>query len=412
MPQKAVIIGKVWPEPASSAAGSRMVQLILALKEQGYQLSFASAAGDSVFMCDLSKLGVEKCAIQLNDASFDVFIKEKNPDLVLFDRFTTEEQYGWRVAEQCPHAIRVLDTEDLHCLRAARQIALKEKTEFHLSQLNSPIAYREIASIYRCDLSLVISEFELQLLHNYFKVDPSLLLLLAFMLDPITAANEKKWPDFDQRKDFISIGNFLHEPNWDAVQYLKKEIWPLIRKQLPKAEVHIYGAYPSHKVFDLNAPKEGFLIKGRADEVAVVMSQARVCLAPLRFGAGLKGKLIDAMLNGTPSVSTQIGAEAMHGNLDWNGIIEDDPNLFAQAAYELYTNETLWLSSQKNGIHIINTLYSKTTEEEKFKNTLQAIKTNLTTHRLNNFTGSMLMQHSTQSARYMALWIEAKNKLT
>lgn len=410
MSQKALIIGKVWPEPASSAAGSRMVQLILALKEHAYQVTFASAAGDSSFMCDLSKLGIEKCSIQLNDSSFDVFLKEQDPDLVLFDRFTTEEQYGWRVAEQCPKALRVLDTEDLHCLRAARQSAIKEKRGFDISQLSSPIAYREIASIYRCDLSLIISEFELKLLQDHFKVESSLLLLLPFMLDPIRQSDEEKWPDFQQRNDFISIGNFLHEPNWDAVQYLKQEIWPLIRKRLPKAQLNVYGAYPSHKVFDLNNSKEGFLIKGRADEVKVVMSQARVCLAPLRFGAGLKGKLIDSMLCGTPSITTNIGAEAMQGDLGWNGKIEDDPNLFAEAAIELYTNEELWHTSQKKGITIINSLYSKTEHEVNFIRTLQTIKANLTSHRLNNFIGSMLMQHTAQSARYMARWIEAKNK--
>jgi len=412
MNQNALILGKVWPEPLSSAAGSRMLQLINALKEQGYSLTFASAAGDSIFMSDLKALGIEKCSIQLNDSSFDIFLKELNPALVLFDRFTTEEQYGWRVAEHCPHALRVLDTEDLHCLRAARQLALKEKRNFELLDLNSAIAYREIASIYRCDLSLIISEFELHLLQNHFKIDPSLLLYLPFMLETIGNDNQLQWPNFTQRKHFISIGNFLHEPNWDAVVYLKQEIWPLIRKHLPTAEVHIYGAYPSHKVFELHHPKNGFLIKGRAKLVSEVMSQAKVCLAPLRFGAGLKGKLIDAMLCGTPSVTTELGKEAMHAELPWNGTIANDPNNFANAAVELYSNELLWTASQKNGIQIINSLYSKTLYQTLFIASLQSIQTNLKVHRLKNFMGSMLMQHTTQSSRYMALWIEAKNKNT
>jgi len=412
MNQKALILGKVWPEPQSSAAGSRMLQLISALKEQGYALSFASAANDSEFMCNLKALGVEKCSIQLNDSSFDVFLKEFDPALVLFDRFTTEEQYGWRVAEQCPNALRVLDTEDLHCLRAARQLALKEKRNFELLDLNSAIAYREIAAIYRCDLSLIISEFELKLLQNHFKIDPSLLLYLPFMIETISTNDQLQWPNFTQRNHFISIGNFLHEPNWDAVVYLKQEIWPLIRKRMPKAEVHVYGAYPSHKVFELHNPKEGFFIKGRAEQVSEVMSQAKVCLAPLRFGAGLKGKLIDAMLYGTPSITTDLGKEAMHAELPWNGTIANDPNNFADAAVELYSNELLWTASQKNGIQIINSLYSKPFYQTLFTSSLHSIQTNLKAHRLKNFMGSMLMQHTTQSSRYMALWIEAKNKNT
>ena len=83
----------------------------------------------------------------------------------------------------------------------------------------------------------------------------------------------------------------MHEPNWQSVLHLKNIIWPLIKKQLPKAEVHIYGAYPSQKVLQLNNKKDAFLVKGRAENVASVMEKAKVCLAPLLFGAGLKGKL-------------------------------------------------------------------------------------------------------------------------
>lgn len=410
MLQKALIIGKVWPEPNSSAAGSRMLQIIQVLKNQNWEVCFASAASDSAFMCDLNSLGVKKHKILLNDSSFDTFIKEVSPDLVLFDRFTTEEQFGWRVSENSPNAIRVLDTEDLHCLRAARQLAVKEKRTFINEDLSNAIAKREIAAIYRCDLSLIISEFEMNLLITYFKVDPNLLLHIPFMLEPLKEEAIQKWPAFNLRKNFISIGNFLHEPNWDAVQYLKKDIWPLIRKHLPKVEVHVYGAYPSHKVFELNNPKEGFLIKGRAESVSEVMMQSKVCLAPLRFGAGLKGKLIDSMIYGTPNVTTTIGEESMHGSLAWNGIVANTPEDFAKAAVELYSNQELWLASQKNGMAILTNLYTKQEHEHKLISTLQNIYSNLKTHRLTNFIGSMLMQDTTQSSRYMALWIEAKNK--
>ena len=114
--QHVLIIGFVWPEPNSSAAGGRMVQLISIFKKQGFEVTCASPAMDSDFMVDLDSLGVTKRFIALNCSSFDVFIKELNPSIVLFDRFMIEEQFGWRVAENCPDALRLLDTEDLHCL--------------------------------------------------------------------------------------------------------------------------------------------------------------------------------------------------------------------------------------------------------------------------------------------------------
>ena len=411
MSKKVLIIGKVWPEPASSAAGSRMMQLIQLFLLQNWDVSFASAANKSEFTADLLYLGVKTYSIELNNISFDAFIKAQNPDTVLFDRFTTEEQFGWRVAEQCPNALRILDTEDLHCLRAARHKALKEKRNVETADLFSEIAKREIASIYRCDLSLIISTYEMNLLKDVFKVDVSLIQYTPFLLEKLTEKHITDLPNFSERTGFISIGNFLHEPNWDAVLYLKQEIWPLIRKRLPKSEIKIYGAYPSHKVFELNNPKEGFLILGRAADVKEVMCKAKVCLAPLRFGAGIKGKLTDAMIYGTPSVTTSIGAESMHANLAWNGEITNTPLEFAEAAIKLVSDESLWKQSQENGIKIINEVYSKETHGADLISKINTLQNSLNQHRLDNFTGAMLLQHTALSSRYMALWIEAKNKV-
>jgi len=405
-----LIIGKVWPEPSSSAAGSRTLQLINLFLEQNWQVSFASAASESDYSFDLKSLGISTLHIVLNDSSFDDLVKNMQPHMVLFDRFTSEEQFGWRVAQNCPNALRILDTIDLHCLRLARQEAIKQNRDFSLLDLNSDFAKREIASIYRCDVSLMISDYEMHLLINHFKIDNSLLHYVPFLLDPILIKNNQ-WPSFSEREHFLSIGNFLHEPNWDAVLFLKQFIWPLIRKQLPKAEIHIYGAYPSKKVFDLNNLKEGFLIKGRADSVERVMKKTKVCLAPLRFGAGIKGKLIDAMQFGVPSVTTDIGAEAMHGEFPWNGIIANQPHKFAEAAVELYTNEIKWQQAVENGAQILNNFFLKSNHSDLLIDKLLILKNQLKSHRSSNFIGEMLIHHTVMGTKYMSLWIEAKNKL-
>ena len=180
---------------------------------------------------------------------------------------------------------------------------------------------------------------------------------------------------------------------------------------MPKAEIHIYGAYPSKKVFDLNNLKEGFLIKGRADSVERVMKKTKVCLAPLRFGAGIKGKLIDAMQFGVPSVTTDIGAEAMHGEFPWNGIIANQPHKFAEAAVELYTNEIKWQQAVENGAQILNNFFLKSNHSDLLIDKLLFLKNQLKSHRSSNFIGEMLMHHTVMGTKYMSLWIEAKNKL-
>ena len=110
---------------------------------------------------------------------------------------------------------------------------------------------------------------------------------------------------------------------------------------MPESNLLIYGAYPSQKVLQLHKPAEGFIVKGRAADAEEVIKSAKVVLAPLRFGAGLKGKLIEAMQCGTPSITTSIGAESMHGNLPWNGFIVDGVTDFANAAVCLYLDKML-----------------------------------------------------------------------
>jgi len=409
--KKLLIIGFVWPEPNSSAAGGRMMQLISIFKQNGFEITFASPAMDSDFMVNLSEFGVEKKSIELNNSSFDDFVIELNPDVVLFDRFMIEEQFGWRVAENCPKAIRLLDTEDLHCLRTARQKAFKENRTFVLNDLLSEeVAKREIASILRCDLSFIISEFEMKILKEVFKIDSDLLYYLPFLVYEMSDLDLLKLPLFEERENFVFIGNFLHEPNWNTVQYLKESIWPLIKNQFPEAVLEIYGAYPSQKVLQLHQPKNGFFIMGRAADANEVVKNARIVLAPIRFGAGLKGKLLEAMQCGTPSVTTTIGSEAMYANLPWNGFITDDIETFAKKAVELYHDENLWKQAQKNGVAIVNECYQLSKYSTALVTKINSLLNDSESHRLQNFMGSLLQHHTLKSTKYMAKWIEAKNK--
>lgn len=209
----------------------------------------------------------------------------------------------------------------------------------------------------------------------------------------------------------MTIDNFNHAPNWDAVQYLKNTIWPLIRQQLPEAEMCVYGAYPSDAARSLHQTSEGFYVKGRADDAAEAMRKARVCLAPLRFGAGLKGKLAEAMQCGTPSVTTSVGTEGMVGDLAWSGMVADQPEDIAQAAVILYTDKQRWQQAQKQGSVIINSRFNGSDFKQKLLDRIEMLQNNVESHRRNNFYGAMLMHHTAASTKYMSRWIEAKNKL-
>ncbi|MDU7558985.1 MAG: glycosyltransferase, partial [Pseudomonas sp.] len=192
-PTHVLIIGYVWPEPRSSAAGGHMMQIIESFLQEGWHLTFSSPAGIGEHKADLAALGIAEVAIELNNSSFDAFISELAPDIVLFDRFMMEEQFGWRVEKHCPNALRVLETSDLQSLRDARHLQLKAHLKDHpeqddFSRLFAPspvqtfehmadadLAQREIAAIYRSDLNLMISEYEIDLLVEQFHVPAALL---------------------------------------------------------------------------------------------------------------------------------------------------------------------------------------------------------------------------------------------
>lgn len=410
-----LFIGHLWPEPDSSAAGYRTMALINACLEQNWQVSFASAAEETLWSKKLPAIGVVCYSIEINSRNFDQWITQLRPDFCVFDRFMTEEQLSWRVKKYSSDCIHILDTCDLHFLRRARQNAQKKKIKNRqfsskidfFSKENSEDSIREISAIYRSDLSLIISSYEMDLLKEEFQISDKLLLYLPFMFDP---PKPQLSSDFSQRQNFFMIGNFLHEPNWDAVLWCKQNLWPKIRAVLPDAQLHIFGAYTPEKARQLQQESSGFYIMGRAENLPQLISNYRVNLVPLRFGAGLKGKIADGFQFGLPCVTTSIGAEGMAGGLPWGGFICDNEENFIQSAVKLYSDTAIWQKKQQYGYEIIKQVYNKQVHQQYFIQQLLKLKQQIGIQRKKNFIGSMLKYHLHRSHEFMSRWIEEKNK--
>lgn len=404
-----LVLGYVWPEPNSSAAGWRMLSLLQLYRQQGFRIIFASAAEKSPHRFDLTAWDIEEASVALNCQSFALQLAQWQPAVVLFDRFMLEEQFGWWVDEVCPQALKLLDSEDLHCLRFARQQAFGQHRAVAAADLHTELAMREIAAILRCDLTLTISSAEAALLTEFYQVPPAQLLYCPFLLEDVTVDQSV---DFSARQHLSFIGNFRHEPNWQAVLRLK-QLWPRLKQQLPGTELHIYGAYPPPKATQLHAPKQGFFIKGWADHAAQAFRHYRLCLAPLSFGAGLKGKIIDAMRYGTPVVTTAIGAEGIShqpGYSDFPGAVAEQDDQLIAAAVQLYQQEALWQQAQQRATACLAQFSAQALQPGLWQQ-LCAVQQQLTAHRAECFTGSMLKYHHHRSTKFMAQWIEAKNRL-
>jgi hypothetical protein len=180
---------------------------------------------------------------------------------------------------------------------------------------------------------------------------------------------------FAARQHFATIGNFRHDPNVDSLWVLAhRSVWSAIRRTLPGAELHVYGAYMGREHMPLHRPDDGVLLKGKAKDAVSSLGKYRALLAPLRFGAGIKGKIADAWMAGTPVITSTIGAEGMTAlsaaaaaaaapaqtsvvQAEFGGIEANDSESFVSAAVSLYNDEARWSAAQRTGFDIVATRF-------------------------------------------------------
>jgi hypothetical protein len=409
MMKQLLIIGHNFPEPFTTAAGGRIIHLIELFLEQGFTITFASTALKSERSADLQSIRIKEVSIKLNDPSFDEFLKDLQPNVVMFDRFITEEQFGWRVAEVCPKSLKILDTEDLHFLRKAREEAYKKGIPVTEANLYTDTAKRELASILRCDLNLIISEIEIKLLITTFQIPEGLVWYLPFLISSeISDAQKIKQSNFEERQHFMAVGNMKHAPNVASVSILKEHIWPTLQQRFPQAELHIYGAYVPQQLQEMHSSKDRFFIKGWIQDISAVMQKARVQLAPLPFGAGLKGKILDAFQNGLPTATTSIGTEGMVDIKSQYANVTNNWKDFCLMATNLYTDRIAWNASQKEGYGAVLSRFQKNSFAIPFSERVSFLLENLETHRQQHFIGQIIQYKTVQATKYMSKWIEEK----
>ena len=392
---------------------------------------------------------------------------------VIFDRFYSEEAFSFRIRSICPDAMLILDMQDVHSLRAMRQCVVEEyegtsanttmtkelmQTVMELDPASSNgdsggvskqkmvqkmKAYdtflRELSSVHRSDLVLVCSSVEMRLLESWGIPNWKLVHASFFCMDEENIdANDVHDENniihtptqqqsvcatfFDERNDFVTVGGFKHAPNVDSIKILHREIWPRIRLRLPNARLHIYGAYPSRQILSMHDERSGFLVHGRVDNLGKVLLQSRVLLAPLRFGAGCKGKIIDAWRYECPVVTTPVGSEGMtEDGLDpsgdmshnrWGGLVAHDTEEFVSAAVQLYTQEDLWQSCKEKGKELLKMLFDGRVNLPTVENSVRDCISDMNRRREADIFGSILWRDTSRSTEYFSRWIELKESLS
>ena len=433
-PSTAVFIfSTVYPEPDASATGVRTSFLMEQLaKTPGISaIHYVSAKNRSKTR---KRVGQEK-AFQRLEKEFGVqfhvvppnksnltrnFLKATVPDsnhmMVIFDRFYAEEMYSFHIHKSYPHAVKVLDMQDMHSLRWARQKTVEESRSVGLKNLpiqvragiHDPRLLRELASIHRMDLTLVCSQVEIDILQDTYQI-PGEKLCVA----PLFGYQDKgsPRPSFPERSDFVFVGGFRHDPNIDAVFQLK-HLWPRIRKGLDDtACLHIYGAFGSHhKPKECHDPANGMLVHGYESSLDVILSTKRVMLAPLHFGAGIKGKIVDAWKYGIPVVTTPIGSEGMGWNHSgfWPGRVVHNDDQFVRAAIDLYQNVCQWNQATSTIPEFLPGLCGPLSWNAVALALCRSVE-KVEERREKDFVQSVLWRESLRSTEYFSRYIESKN---
>ena len=427
-----LFVSPVWPERSSSAAGVRTSDLVSSFVERGYRVHYASMSGiDSNNRVHVDKLeewnvGTHTCRGNKEDEFVDI-LHAVDPSVVIFDRFYTEEMFSFILEKHMPHVCRILDMQDVHFLRTWRQEQARGSHTSLDDVIKSipPASYqpcvRELASIYRSDLTLVCSPREVELLQSTFGVDKDLVVEASFFNG--SSPFEDSPTPYIERKHFMMIGNFRHPPNADSVEWACTDLWPRIREMLSEQcslkkddmpWLHVYGSYANNEklISKIGRPDAlGIKLCGFAPTLDI-MSEYRVLFAPLRFGAGLKGKIVDAWHHGLPVVTTVLGSEGMgETNTCWGGVgsatTADD---LVHAAVRLYMDEAEWSDCQAQGFNLLRALYDGEKNLSQIHSAIELRLEDMDRFRESNYLGSMLWSQAMRSTEYFSKWIEEKEK--
>jgi glycosyltransferase involved in cell wall biosynthesis len=252
------------------------------------------------------------------------------------------------VRKFAPQALVVFDTVDLHFLREARQAELAGGAVAQAAAQSNRDS--ELALIGHADVTLVVSPVEQRLLAEL--TPAARVMIVSNIHEPNTAGRP-----FAEREGLVFIGGFQHAPNTDAVLWYAREVLPLLRERLPGVTTTIVGSDVPESVKALSAPD--FVVIGHVSDVAPLFTGARASIAPLRYGAGVKGKVNMAMSYGLPVVATSAAVEGMHLTSEEDVLVADDAVAFAEAIVRVYRDAALWHKLAASGRENIRRHFSR-----------------------------------------------------
>jgi GT2 family glycosyltransferase/glycosyltransferase involved in cell wall biosynthesis len=340
--RRVLIVDATTPTPDQDSGSLRMVNLMRVLIDLGAQVSFLpdNRAFVERYTPALQELGVE--ALYSPYAQDPVaLLRERGRefDLIVLSRHYVAASYVGLARLYAPQAKLAFDTVDLHYLREQRAAELTGKAD--LARHAVATRAQELKLIRECDVTLVVSPVEQELLA---RDAPGARVEVLSNVHEVYGCREP----FAERHDLVFVGGFQHPPNTDAVSWFARDVFPLIRTELPNVRFHVIGSNVPDAIRAL--ADEHVIVHGYIEDITPYMDGCRVSVAPLRYGAGVKGKVNLAMSYGLPVVATTIAVEGMHVNAGTDVLVGDDAARFAAMVVLVYRDEVLWSTLSANGL--------------------------------------------------------------
>jgi len=342
---RALVIDGFVPTPDKDAASFDVYWFMRILLGLGYEVTFVpafTAAHAGRYTDELRALGIT-CPVAPALTSVRDFIAQQGAtfDLAVIYRITVAERLMEPLRASAPQAKVIFNTVDLHFLRDQRQA--KVNRQLHAFVEAKQREKQELAVIGAADATVLLSAFE------FDYVGAHAARARRFYI-PLASPVPGRLAPYEGRSGALFVGGFAHAPNVDAVHFLCGAIWPLVRRLLPEAALFVVGADPPAEILAYHAPERGITIAGYVKDLTELYRSVRVSVAPLRYGAGLKGKIVASLAVGVPCVTTPVGFEGMPPGGAKAITVADDPDDFARAVAAVYADPDEWLRKSDAGI--------------------------------------------------------------
>lgn len=361
-----LVIDHYVPTYDRDSGSLRMYHLLKILAELGHSVTFIgdNPARLEPYTTELQQSGVEVLFWPYISSIEEYLLNKGNFfDIVILSRAHIAKKHIYPVRRHCRDAKIIFDTVDLQFLRESRQAEVEGKKNILVEAEESKQLELQLARL--SDVTWVVSPIEREILS---KEDPSLRVDVVSNIHIINGCLNP----FSERKGILFLGGFAHMPNVDGVKWFVEEIFPLIKEEIPDLTFYIVGNEPPYDITSLNS--QDIIVTGYVEDLSPYFNSCKVFVSPLRYGAGVKGKINQSMSYGLPVVTTSIGAEGMALVDGKNALISDQPEEFADSVVELYRNEQLWSVLSRNSIENVRENFSYDMAKETLREMIDNLR--------------------------------------